>query len=337
MYKYFLIIVTLLICWSCIPGENPVQPFDRGGVLSSKVTLGPNYSDQVFFSLDQNKFLNFNDIYIWDLGFACKDSSNYIILNSAKFMKVADLGFKSFDEVSTADLDTITEEQWIYDSPSGNLDSTAIGKWWTVENNKIVSLGKVYIVDRGTNEIGKKLGNVKFRILDYDNKTFKVVYANLKDNISHEYTITKNNDYNYTYLSLEKTGNLLQIEPLKEQWDLVFSKYTELLTANDSNSMWYSVVGAYLNPNGGEAAMLKHAVFDSVNIGALDTLHLLKTRNAIGHDWKFFDLNTSSYIVDPKVVYIIKSVSGFYYKLHFMDFYDDSGNKGTPLFEFQKL
>jgi hypothetical protein len=252
-------------------------------------------------------------------------------------MKVADMGMKPFSEVSTADLTTITEEQWMYDAPSGNMDSTAIGKWWELKSGNIVSLGRVYIIDRGTNDIGKKLGNVKFQILEYTGRTYKVVYANLKDNVSHEFTITKDNKYNYTYLSFEKAGNTLQIEPEKEQWDVIFSKYTELLSASDSNKVWYSVVGAYINPFAGEAAMLRNTDFASIDSRVLDTLKLNRTKNAIGHDWKYYDLNTSSYLVDTKVVYIVKSVSGFIYKLHFMDFYDDAGNKGTPLFEFQKL
>lgn len=337
MIKYILYIFVLISVVSCIPDENPVKAYDRGGILSSKVTLGPNYTEQVFFSFDQNKYLLTNEIYAWDIAFSCKDSSNDIVLNTSKFMKIADMGFKAFADITTTDLNALTEEQWIFDRPSGNLDSAAFHNWWEVKDGKVISLGKVYIVDRGTNEIGKKLGNVKFQILDYDYKTYKVVYANLKDNVSHEYTITKDNLYNYTYLSFEKTGKTLQIEPPKATWDVVFTKYTELLYTSLGDSMWYSVVGAYLNPNGGEGAMIRHADFATIDARVLDTIKLSKNTNSVGHDWKYFDLNANTYKVTPDIIYIVKGISGFYYKLHFMDFYDDSGNKGTPLFEFQKL
>ncbi|HRS01468.1 MAG TPA: HmuY family protein [Bacteroidota bacterium] len=35
--------------------------------------------------------------------------------------------------------------------------------------------------------------------------------------------------------------------------------------------------------------------------------------------------------------YIIKSVNGYLYKLHFTAFYNEKGVKGYPKFEFQKL
>ena len=34
---------------------------------------------------------------------------------------------------------------------------------------------------------------------------------------------------------------------------------------------------------------------------------------------------------------VSRDAKGFYYKLRFIDFYDDHGNKGNPKFEFQKF
>ena len=49
------------------------------------------------------------------------------------------------------------------------------------------------------------------------------------------------------------------------------------------------------------------------------------------------NFNTNAYSVNPKMNYILKVADGFYYKLHFLDFYNDQGIKGYPKFEFQKL
>jgi len=42
------------------------------------------------------------------------------------------------------------------------------------------------------------------------------------------------------------------------------------------------------------------------------------------------------YEVFPKMIYIIQTPLG-YYKFHFVDFYNTSGDKGYPKFEYQKL
>ena len=57
----------------------------------------------------------------------------------------------------------------------------------------------------------------------------------------------------------------------------------------------------------------------------------------IGYDWKIFDFENGKYIIDVQRVFIVKSTEGFYYKLRFIDFYNQDGLKGYPKFEFQKL
>ncbi|HTF82223.1 MAG TPA: HmuY family protein, partial [Cytophagales bacterium] len=59
--------------------------------------------------------------------------------------------------------------------------------------------------------------------------------------------------------------------------------------------------------------------------------------NSIGYDWKTFDLNTGLYTIHDEMTYIIHDAKGFYYKLHFVDFYNGNGEKGYPTFEYQKL
>jgi hypothetical protein len=39
----------------------------------------------------------------------------------------------------------------------------------------------------------------------------------------------------------------------------------------------------------------------------------------------------------PEMIYLLKSKEGYYWKLHFVDFYDSNGDKGSPAFEYQEL
>lgn len=59
--------------------------------------------------------------------------------------------------------------------------------------------------------------------------------------------------------------------------------------------------------------------------------------NNIGYSWKSYQFDVNKYVVDFEKIFIIKDQEGFYYKLRFIDFYDQGGNKGTPTFEFQRL
>jgi len=77
--------------------------------------------------------------------------------------------------------------------------------------------------------------------------------------------------------------------------------------------------------------------FSAITLDDLSNYSLSLNINTIGYDWKFYDFETSKYTVFVNQNYIIKSTEGKFYKLHFINFYDESGVKGTPVFEFQEL
>ena len=58
-------------------------------------------------------------------------------------------------------------------------------------------------------------------------------------------------------------------------------------------------------------------------------------QNEIGYNWK--NWTGSEYTINTNYTYIIKSVSNRYFKLRFVDFYNSSGERGFPTFEFQEL
>ena len=60
-------------------------------------------------------------------------------------------------------------------------------------------------------------------------------------------------------------------------------------------------------------------------------------QNSIGFNWKEYDLTSGVYTVFANINYIIRDNELRYYKLHFIDFYNDLGVKGYPKFEIQEL
>jgi hypothetical protein len=57
----------------------------------------------------------------------------------------------------------------------------------------------------------------------------------------------------------------------------------------------------------------------------------------IGFDWKIWSLTANKYTVDQNKVYVIIDSKGDYYKLKFVDFYDDQGRKGYPKMAWEIL
>ena len=60
-------------------------------------------------------------------------------------------------------------------------------------------------------------------------------------------------------------------------------------------------------------------------------------KNIIGYNWKYFDFDTQTYTVKTYITYVIRNNSNEYYKMRFIDFYNEVGEKGFPKIEIQKL
>jgi hypothetical protein len=55
--------------------------------------------------------------------------------------------------------------------------------------------------------------------------------------------------------------------------------------------------------------------------------------NAIGYDWKYFDLNEGVYSMDPNRIFGVRTAEGREFQLRILDFYDEIGNKGHFVME----
>ena len=66
-------------------------------------------------------------------------------------------------------------------------------------------------------------------------------------------------------------------------------------------------------------------------------LGLTNQSDVIGYDWKYYDFDDGVYTIEPDHNYVIRDRDGFIYKLRYIDFYSDLGEKGYPTFEFVRL
>ncbi|HEX2900812.1 MAG TPA: HmuY family protein, partial [Bacteroidia bacterium] len=131
------------------------------------------------------------------------------------------------------------------------------------------------------------------------------------------------------FVSFER--GVVAIEPPKADWDLCFSQYLEVLPEA------YLVTGVLLNRHQTAAVMDSTLPFSAIDIGIASDMQLSNSLNVIGYAWKFYHFNSATYQVLPQMTYIIRDSEGHLYKLHFVDFYDAQGVKGSPAWEYQRL
>lgn len=323
MRIYLLIVFGVLFLTSCEKKELPVPKHEQGETVIGQTDMGSDYRYQVWFSLLQNRFVFKNMKTDWDLGFEASAEGYHVFLNGSKAMRAYRTNYSSLSEVSdTSGLGNNGKA----DMPSGRLDSTAFGDWRT-DN-------KVYIIHRGYSETGQIIGFCKLRVISVSETEYVIEYSNLPGQEIHQVRVKKDQNVNFVAWSLNTHAQVAGIEPPRADYDLCFTNYTHVFY---DPFQYYQVTGVLSNSYRTRVAVVKDKAFN--DLGLNDTLgrNFSTNRNAIGYDWKTFDLQTNLYTVNSKVSYLIMDSRGYYYKFHFIDFYNPQGLKGAPKFEFQRL
>lgn len=327
--KYELRITNCISClvviglWfsNCQRKEQPVPKFDRGNATTVQIALTSNYKNQVWYNLAENKLVGTNLKTDWDIAFEASAEGWHIILNSSKAMRASQINVSDLASIKDT---TGSTAQAKPDMPSGNLDSTAIGDW----RNKEVC----YIINRGYNENARFQGFWKLKIKSVNASSFSFEYGEVYGKTVFEGWVNKNSLYRFNAFSFT-TKQQVQIEPPRNAYDLCFTQFT---TVFYDPFQYYQVTGV-LTSSGVQVLKIPNKVFSEITITDTTLGTFSPKADVIGHDWKSYNQETSVYTTYDKIGYIIKDPLGFYYKLHFIDFYNDKGEKGYPVFEFARL
>ncbi len=333
---------------SCFKKDDAVVLPPPGEVQVSQVGMGPDYINQVYFKL-ATKDTFISEHGSWDLAFETSFNGFHIWINSGNQVLVSRTNSSNFNFIT----DTIGSK-WRWDASSWNKDSTAIGDWvntnpadpsevkgvaYNSASGKIEQTEEaigVFLVDLGPSlNSAERFKKIVFQTVNQYEYKFK--YANLDNSDLHEIVMSKEPAYAYTYFSIQHGNKVVYPEPIKPKWDLLFTRYHYDFYQN-GNLVPYIVTGVLLNPNGYSVASDSTSDFADIDYNFAKNLTYRSNRDAIGYDWKHIDYQSSSlYVVDPSKNYIIKDNSGYYWKLHFIGFYNDQGIKGYPQFEYQRL
>lgn len=317
-----LLISSTLFLMSCEKKELPAPKYDRGDVITQQVEMTSNYKNQIWYRLSDNMIVTTNNKIDWDLGFESSALGFHVVLNSSKAMKVYKTHFNNLSQVTdTAGLGL----GGTADMPSGNIDSTAIGNWQTINT--------VYIINRGYNELGQQQGYYKLKINSVTSTGFTFEFGDIYSSTVSSGLVNKNSEYSFNIYSFYNQQQLV-IEPKKTEYDLCFTQYSHVYY---DPIYFYQVTGVLSNNYNTTIIRIADKSFNSIVLSDTIGKTFSVNKNTIGYDWKTFDLNTNLFTVNPQICYLIKDCKGFYYKLHFIDFYNSSGIKGFPKFEFIKL
>ncbi len=315
--KKILIIIISFLYVSCDLGELPIEPIPVE-IDISIIPMGSDYMKQVFFSLDQNQVISQNNRNDWDMAFESKSDTNLIYLNSSKFLQIWHINDQSF-----SDPVDLTQADWEWDEPCLKNGTTAIGE--------LIDTAGYFVVDLGLNQNMESSGYIKFQIINSNNNGYTFRYSSLDTFNDTIVSISKNDIFNkayYSFLNNEK----INIEPESDNWDLLFSTYTHIF----DEATPYLVSGVLINSHQISVASDTSSIFEEINIEDVQNYNFSNCDDVIGYDWKTYSFESNNYTVDQTKIYIIKS-SSEYFKLKFIDFYNDIGEKGFPQFKIQKL
>lgn len=313
---------------SCQKEEPPLRLPEKGDSSFATVEMGEDYVDQLFYDFESGSVVHISEINSWDLAFEASSQGNSIFMNGG-----ADVSIYNTHEANLKDVITGPgqfSDEWEFDAPCGLPDSTAIGNW---ASSVGTSGSEVYIIK--LNSTNNPNNMKKIKLLSVTSSEYVMEYADLEDPYGKTISIPKDENYNYSYFSFRDGGQTVQPDPPKNTWDIVFTRYRYIYRELDDFP--YVVTGALLNPYNTSAFVDTLNGYDAVDVNALTGREFSNHRDAIGFSWKYYDIDNARYTVDQKKTYVIKTKDEQYWKLHFLDFYNKQGVKGTPSFEYQRL
>jgi HmuY protein len=314
-----LAVAAFFLLAGCFKAEDPIKPHDRGDITTRSLNLASDYRYQIYFNLEKDSAVSRNVKTDWDIAFESNTEGAKVFLNPANFMSCWKTNKTEIDQLLDT-TDFFKHRAW---DAANRPDSMAIGDVRLLKN--------ALWLDRGYDEKGEPLDFYKIQFIAIDAKKYVIKVAKYKGEKAQTFEIQRDMNKNFVHFSLSKLSTI-SIEPPYKDWDLQFTQYIH----NFYNPyLPYLVTGVILNPYNTSAVADSTLDFKKIDINIAKSFKLSQNSDVIGYGWKNFVNNV--YTINSHWNYIIRDSKGFYYKLHFIDFYNEVGTKGSPKFEFQKL
>ncbi len=323
-----------LVLISCFEEDQAVPPYVPPEDVESVSIQNSIYTNQIYFDFSSGDIVAENKNSEWVLAFECPDTGYHIRVNSSDLWGLAHTGSTDM----SLDFSVRANIHWRSDKADGNPDSTAVGEWVSFVEGQPVYTHEVMLLGQYDGISYLPVKKLQFIGVDETNYIFLIGDPEMSD--PDTVTVQKDNAFSYVHFSTEN-NEIKQLEPLKNEWDILFTQYFTILFTDDGIEAPYYVRGVWLNSNMVESALDTTTHFLDINAqNALDN-EFSSLQDAIGHDWKSVEVdegsNSAEYKVREGYTYIIRDVDGDLYKLRFKSYFNQSGEKGFPSFEYSKL
>jgi hypothetical protein len=331
----FLIPITLaFILTGCFEDDQKVPPHIPGDEISYEFTKSM-YTNQAYFDLGTNSVQAENINGVWTIKFGAEAGDWHIGINSADYWAVYPSGTSIPDSV----LSRPPVESWIFDHSSGDPDSSAFAGWVQFTLDDTVYTDQIYLIGKYDGIAYKATYAVQFLSVNEFGYLFRI--RNWPSGEWKEYEILKDEIYNYIYFNASEKRTLPELEPDKNNWDLLFTQYGSIIFTDDGIPTPYYVRGVLLNRYALTVAVDSLKAFQDINFEDVANYSFSAVQDIIGYEWKDVEVdqisNTAVYIVRPGITYIIRDTEGVFYKMRFISYYNNSGEKGFPVIEHSSL
>ncbi len=349
--KIILLASTVLLLNACkkdvdpvfiIPASTGAQVQLNGIAATEPGTIAANavYLD---LSADRQKSVLRSS---WDLGFYCGPDFRVVLNNTAiagaKVIaknNLADVG--AADTIgltlTTSQFNPLPEQLAYFDNVAGDLTKTVIPAVSAIDADN-----KVIILNRGTGGGIAARPWIKLRVLRNAAGGYSLQYAGIKETSFITIQIGKDAAYNFKNVSFE--NGVLEAEPEKEKWDLVWSysvfesnfgagpvpyNFSDLIAVNYLAGV---TVATKIYANAATAS----AAYTAFNKDSVNKTVPSSNRWAIGSSWRSTQPATGARL---DRFYVIKDAAGNYYKFKClsMGIGLDGGTRGKPIFQYSLI
>lgn len=281
-------------------------------IVSDSVTMGPGYSNQVYYQLSTGNKTS-ADATNWDLQFFSSLFSASIRVNNGFDVELYEAATSDTTNFTSSTLDTsslsiLRDGYAIWENDAFTSQSTGHPNygWGAYQGlGNLVGL-KVYAI-KLTSGVFKKIWIREFKT----SGTITFTVANLDGSNAFTKTINRTaySAKRHFYYDVEN-DSIYDSEPGKTDWELVFRKYND-----QAGPGFYNVTGALTNHGLAVAQVNNTAIADAKanwNTHTYDS-----TINIIGYDWKSFNMGTFSWDITDSLSFIMKDYNGDVYQLVF--------------------
>jgi len=301
----------------CIEYELPVEARPAGEAEVHTASIGNSYEQRIFYSLVDRAIVASHSKMDWCLRLEPRQDGVDAVLNSSRTMRLARTGLTAF-RTNWID-DEVDALPWRLDAPNGfPTDST----------ERVLQMGEVVLINLGYGLENDLLGRCQVQLIAMDTESCQLRVANLDGTAEATIFIPWNPDGPHGYVSLLEQA-ARDLEPPSDMWELLLTQYSELLEGDFP----YQVTGILTPSQRVTVYDYSDYSWDEALARNWSTDEFTADWNAIGYDWKYFDLNEGVYSIDPNRIFGVRTSEGREFQLRILDFYDEIGNKGHFVME----